>query len=120
MNTKCLIFLISVSLCAACTSPPQVETLRPAPTEAATQSATPPEPTELPVTQTPSIVIATVPVFVPFTVKNTVENSVLRAAPGPLFTAKTTLAQNTDLTVIAVAPGGEWVFVVTPFDSTGW
>src|SRR5687768_16837845 len=106
MNTKCVIFLISVSLCVACASPQQVGTQVPLPSE--TEATPPPDPTELPVTQTPSIVIATAPVFVPFTIKNTVENTVLRAGPGALFTAKTALALNTDLTVVAVAPGREW------------
>lgn len=125
MNTKCAIVLVSLSLCAACASPPPAGTTPPAltPAETDTEAAQPiesPEPTELPLTQTPVIVVATAPVFVPFTIRNTVENTVVRAGPGPLFTAKTALAQNTDLTVMAVAPGREWVFVVTPFDSTGW
>jgi hypothetical protein len=120
MSTNCLIVLIGVSLCVGCAAPQPVVTLVPAPSEAATDTPAPSEPAAPAVTQTPSVVIATAPVFVPFIIRNTVENTVLRAAPGPFFSAKTTLALNTELTVIAVAPGREWVFVVTPFDSTGW
>jgi hypothetical protein len=58
--------------------------------------------------------------YVPFFVNTTVENAVLRANPGALFAAKTTLAQNTRLLVLGIAPGREWVFVQTPLDSTGW
>lgn len=123
MKTKFTGLLIALSLCAACASPPPAGTLPPAPTEMETeptQTTQPPAPTETAVTQTPFVVVATAPVFIPFIIRNTVENTVVRAGPGPLFAAKTALAQNTELTVIAVAPGREWVFVVTPFDSTGW
>ena len=120
MKTKFTVLLITLSVCVACAAPQQVPTLPAARTEAEAAPTGTSSPTEFPATQTPAIVIATAPVFVPFTIKNTVENTVLRAGPGPLFTAKTALAQNTDLTVIAVAPGREWVFLVTPFDSTGW
>jgi hypothetical protein len=58
--------------------------------------------------------------YVPFTIATTVENAVLRAGPGALFNAKTTLALNSQLTVIGVAPGCEWIFVITTFDTTGW
>ena len=58
--------------------------------------------------------------YIPFTIATTVENAVLRAGPGALFNAKTTLALNSQLTVIGISPGCEWVFVITPFDTTGW
>lgn len=121
MNAKCMVFLITLSLCAGCASPQPVSTSVPLPTqvEAEEASATP-APTDPLVTQTPAIIIATAPVYVPFIIRNTVENTVLRAGPGALFTAKTALAANTELVAMGIAPGREWVFVVTPIDSTGW
>jgi hypothetical protein len=58
--------------------------------------------------------------YVPFYVTNTVENLVLRADPGYLFEAKTTLPSNARLLVLGRALGGEWIFVQTPFERTGW
>ena len=58
--------------------------------------------------------------YVPFFVTNTVENLVLRANPGYLFEAKTTLAPELRLLVFGRSPGNEWIFVQTPFERTGW
>ncbi|HLF74378.1 MAG TPA: hypothetical protein VI524_08535 [Anaerolineales bacterium] len=120
MKTKSMIVLVALFFSAACAPPQQAPTSVPAPTGAETGAATAPGPTEAAPTQTAAVLIATAPVYVPFTIRNTVENTVLRAGPSSLFTAKTALAQNTDLVVIGIAPGGEWVFVITPLDSTGW
>ena len=120
MSTKYIIFLITLSLCTACATPQPSTATVSVPTQGETESAGTPSPTGPAVTQTPAIVIATAPVYVPFTVKNTVENTILRAGPGPLFTAKTALAADTELVVMGTAPGREWVFVITPIDSTGW
>lgn len=119
MKTRFIILLLSLSLIPACAP---IQTASPAPTDTATATASAPPPTE-PATLTPTPEQASVPVQTPyvlFQTANTVENLILRAGPGSLFTAKTTLAQNTPLTVLGIAPGGEWVLVVTPFDKTGW
>ncbi|MBI5842210.1 MAG: SH3 domain-containing protein [Chloroflexi bacterium] len=112
----CLIVALLLVSCAS----PQAPTESPAETEPASTSV--PEPTAT-ITSTPEPVIPLTSIqtpFIPFLITNTVENAVLRANPGPLFNAKTTLALNTRLTVLGVTPGGEWVFVITPFDTTGW
>jgi len=49
-----------------------------------------------------------------------VENVVLRAGPGYLFDAKTTLPQNAGVVVLGRVPGGEWIFVETALERTGW
>ncbi|HET8580082.1 MAG TPA: hypothetical protein VFL31_03710, partial [Nitrospiraceae bacterium] len=89
MNTKSIAFLVNLSLCAACASPQQVPTVVTTPRQAkaeATQTIALPDPTDPAVTQTPIVVVATAPVFAPFFVHNTVENTIVRAGPGPLFT----------------------------------
>ncbi len=58
--------------------------------------------------------------FVPFYVVTNAENVILRAGPGIKFAAKTTLTQGLQLLVLSRVPGGEWIFVQTPFESTGW
>jgi SH3-like domain-containing protein len=58
--------------------------------------------------------------FVPFYVVTNAENVILRAGPGVKFAAKTTLTQGLQLLVLSRVPGGEWIFVQTPFESTGW
>ena len=120
MSRKRMVFLVSLLVSAACAPPQQITASLPPAAEEATEAATASAPSEISFTQTPAVVIATAPVFVPFTIRNTVENTVLRAGPGSLFTAKTALAADRELTVYGVAPGREWVFVVTPLDSTGW
>jgi hypothetical protein len=119
MKPKFTAFLIIALVCVSCASPgtpTQVQTQPPVQTE---PSFTPiPELTATSTSEPAPVSIQTA--YVPFTIANTVENAVLRANPGPLFNAKTTLAQNTQLTVIGISPGREWVFVITPFDTTGW
>lgn len=119
MKTRFVILLFILPLIPACAP---IQTASPAPIDVPTATTSAPPPTEPPtLTAVPEPV--SIPIQTPyvlFQVANTVENLVLRAGPGPLFTAKTTLAQNTRLTVLGIAPGGEWVLVITPFDNTGW
>lgn len=58
--------------------------------------------------------------FIPFYVTTNTENVLLRANPGVTFEPKTTLSLGLQLLVLSRVPGGEWIFVLTPFDSTGW
>ena len=58
--------------------------------------------------------------YIPFYVTTNAENVLLRAGPGVKFDPKTTLTQGLQLLVLSRAPGGEWIFVQTPFESTGW
>jgi hypothetical protein len=86
-----------------------------------TQEAAQTEVVESTPTQPPVVSTQNTPrPYVPFFVTNTVENLVLRANPGYLFEAKTTLAPDTRLLVLGRAPGDEWIFVQTPFERTGW
>lgn len=117
MRTKMEILLCIAFIVTACASP-QTPTQPPA---QADPTSTPlPQPTAA-VTATPEPALPAIQTpFVPFFVTNIVENAVLRANPGPLFAPKTTLAINTRLLVLGATPGREWIFVVTPFDTTGW
>lgn len=119
MKTRIVVLLVVLPLIAACAP---IQTASPAPTDVPTATASAPPPTEPPAFTPPpeSVSIPVQTPYVLFQVANTVENLVLRAGPGSLFTAKTTLAQNARLTVLGVAPGGEWTLVITPFDTTGW
>jgi len=58
--------------------------------------------------------------FVPFYATTNAENVILRAGPGVKFDPKTTLTQGLQLLILSRAPGDEWIFVQTPFESTGW
>ena len=58
--------------------------------------------------------------YVPFYATTNTENVILRANPGVKFDAKVTLIQGLQLLVLGRVPGGEWVFVQTPYESTGW
>jgi len=58
--------------------------------------------------------------YVPFYAATNAENVMLRTGPGVKFSAKTTLTQGLQLLILSRAPGGEWIFVQTPFESTGW
>jgi hypothetical protein len=49
-----------------------------------------------------------------------VDNLVLRANPGQLFEAKTTLPNASRLLVLGRSPGGEWLLVQTPLERMGW
>jgi len=122
MKQKLTSLLVIAFLCAACASQ-QTPTKLPAEATSASPSSTALAP-ESPAISTalaeePTVAPIQTP-YTPFTITNTVENAVLRAGPGALFTAKTTLAPNIQLTVMGISPGREWVFVVTPFDTTGW
>ena len=58
--------------------------------------------------------------YVPFYAVSNVDNLVLRANPGYLFEAKTTLPNASRLLVLGRSPGGEWLLVQTPLERTGW
>jgi len=58
--------------------------------------------------------------YIPFYVVTQVDNLILRANPGYLFEAKTTLPNASRLLVLGRAPGGEWLLVQTPLERTGW
>jgi len=58
--------------------------------------------------------------YVPFFAVSNVENLVLRANPGYLFEAKTTLPNASRLLVLGLAPGREWLLVQTPLERMGW
>jgi hypothetical protein len=123
MKRKLIPLFVIAFLCVAC-APTPTPTKLPAEATSTLPASTPllPEPSAiatLTLLAEPTVATIQTP-YVPFTLANTVENAVLRAGPGALFTAKTTLAQNTLLTAIGISPGREWVFVVTPFDTTGW
>jgi SH3-like domain-containing protein len=77
-------------------------------------------PTSMSQAITPTTVLALTSPFVPFYVVTNSENVMLRAGPGIKFDAKTTLKQGLQLQVLSRAPGGEWIFAQTPFESTGW
>lgn len=117
-----LIFSIVLVLLASCNF-----SRTPAPTEIAVeqtssamtstpQTETTPPPTLEPAPVEPAIV----PPYVPFYVVTQVDNLVLRANPGQLFEAKTTLPNASRLLVLGRAPGGEWLLVQTPLERTGW
>jgi hypothetical protein len=119
MRAKFILLLVVTLFTSNCASPPM-----PAPTTVPVEIT----PTELPTPASTAMEQATIqptiaPIqtpYTPFYVNTIVENLILRANPGALFTAKTTLAQNSRLLVLGIAPGREWIFVQTPFDNTGW
>ena len=123
MKTKNIpTFAILLSLLASCnfarTSPPTESTL--GPTSVST-TATPEAEATSPSTPEPAPVIPVMASpYVPFYVVTQVDNLVLRANPGQLFEAKTTLPNTSRLLVLGRAPGGEWLLVQTPLERTGW
>jgi hypothetical protein len=123
MKIKIPILVLVLSLLASCNVAPT-----PAPADLATapvlDSATAtsaPEATPLPSTTEPAPVIsASIAPYVPFYVVSQVDNLVLRANPGQLFEAKTTLPNASRLLVLGRAPGDEWLLVETPLERMGW
>jgi SH3-like domain-containing protein len=105
-------------LLTGCGAPTQAA---PAPTTSSKSTAIPPvtsSPSATDVAPTMNFVLPSP--FVPFYVATNAENVILRAGPGVKFAAKTTLTQALQLLVLSRVPGGEWIFVQTPFESTGW
>jgi len=123
MKTKTFItimlFILLISSCSyPPTSTPTVEVSEPDAIQATTTSETVATP---PSTPEPAPVISAVASpYVPFYVVTNVDNLVLRANPGPLFEAKTTLPNASRLLVLGRAPGSEWLLVQTPLERTGW
>lgn len=103
---------------AGCSTPPQTSL---APTATNVITAVPSVTPSLEATGTalPTEFMLPTP-FMPFSVTTNAENVILRAGPGVKFDLKTTLTQGLQLSVLSRAPGDEWVFVQTPYESTGW
>ena len=122
MKTKpTVIILLSILLITSCqpaTSTPPEETAGPTPAQptitSGTETTPPSTPEPAPAEATPAFP------YVPFYAVTQVDNLVLRANPGPLFEAKTTIPNAARLLVLGHAPGGEWLFVQTPLERTGW
>jgi SH3-like domain-containing protein len=114
------IWILLCLLLAGCGAPTQSI---PAPATTASSKSTPippattsPQATDI----TPTMDFVLPNPFIPFYVATTAENVMLRAGPGVKFAPKTTLTLGLQLLVLSRAPGGEWIFVQTPFESTGW
>ena len=123
MKTKYLFaFAIVLSLLVSCTasktSAPTEEALEVTPLALTSTPET--EATPLPTLQSAPVISAVSTPYVPFYVVTSVDNLVLRANPGSLFEAKTTIPNATQLLVLGRAPGSEWLFVQTPLERTGW
>lgn len=58
--------------------------------------------------------------FVPFEATAMVNALKVRTNPGYLFPALGVLPENTALTVLGRAPGGEWIYIQTPDGAKGW
>jgi hypothetical protein len=126
MKTKLfLIVLISILLTSSCSSPSTstpteqavgTEPVQATATTSASETEAPPLSTTIPVAVKP---VDASP-YVPFYVVTQVDNLVLRANPGPLFEAKTTLPNASRLLVLGRSPGGEWLLVQTPLERMGW
>ena len=115
------IWILICLLLAGCAAAPAQSVPAPVSTASSKSTAIPPA-TASPLTTDIAPTMDFVPPspFVPFYVTTNAENVILRAGPGVKFAAKTTLTQGLQLLVLSRAPGGEWVFVQTPFESTGW
>ncbi|MFT3895211.1 MAG: hypothetical protein QM730_26600 [Anaerolineales bacterium] len=123
MKTKTLFtFAIVLSLLASCTASqtpaPTAETLEETPLALTATPET--DATPLSTLQPAPVISAVSSPYVPFSVVTNVDNLVLRANPGPLFEAKTTIPNATKLLVLGRTPGSEWLFVQTPLERTGW
>ncbi len=115
--------LLSILLISSCSLPstptPTKGSVEPAFVQATSTSAmggTPPPSTPEPAPAEPTLASP----YVPFYAVTQVDNLVLRANPGPLFEAKTTLPNASRLLVLGRAPGSEWLLVQTPLERTGW
>ena len=112
--------IISVLLCVSCTYPqsaaPTESVEGPAETTSSSVTVSPLPPTSEPASLSTTFITP----YVPFYAVSQVENLILRANPGYLFEAKTTLPTASRLLVIGRSPGGEWLFVQTPLERTGW
>ena len=124
MKTKAFfIVLLSVLVVSSCSLPAtsvpvqesaKTETVQP------TESTSATVPTPLSTPEPAPVISAFTTPYVPFYVVTQVDNLVLRANPGPLFEAKTTLPNASRLLVLGRAPGSEWLLVQTPLERTGW
>ena len=125
MKTKTFMTaILSILLISSCTYPststPTEETSEPDLIQVTSTLETVSIP---PASQTPepSPVISTfASPYIPFYVVTQVDNLVLRANPGPLFEAKTTLPNTSHLLVLGRTPGNEWLLVQTPLERMGW
>lgn len=125
MKTRHLLSLvILLSLLASCnfsqTPKPTEEIVEGTPEVITATSTSEMKATPLPTPEPAPVISAYTTPYVPFYVVTQVENLVLRANPGQLFEAKTTLPNASRLLVLGRAPGGEWLLVQTPLERTGW
>jgi hypothetical protein len=123
MKTKLFVIVLSSILLISSCSYPATSTPagQIAETEQVQATSTSEAVPTLPSTTEPAPVIAAVASpYVPFYSVTQVDNLVLRANPGPLFEAKTTLPNASRLLVLGRAPGSEWLLVQTPLERTGW
>ena len=113
------LFILLISSCTVPTTSPMPEASA-EPTLVQATAAPETETTPLSTPEPAAVGPAFVTPYVPFYAVSNVENLVLRANPGPLFEAKTTLPNASRLLVLGRAPGGEWLLVQTPLERTGW
>ena len=113
-----LTWILICLLLTGCAAPTQAA---PAPAASSKSTAVPPATASPSATDiAPTMDFVPPSPFVPFYAATNAENVILRAGPGVKFAAKTTLTQGLQLLVLSRAPGGEWIFVQTSFESTGW
>jgi hypothetical protein len=116
-----LLSILLISSCTPVTSTPTGQVMGTEPVEATpTTSASDANPTPRSVIEPAPVIPADSSPYVPFYVVTQVDNLVLRANPGPLFEAKTTLKNASRLLVLGRAPGSEWLLVQTPLERMGW
>jgi len=118
----CILIVLLVTGCSkAMSSIPPTPTAAPATPLAAASAVASPNPSPFPslpaVTPTSS---ASPTPFTPFTVKPLVDNLKLRVNPGFLFETLILLQQTDTLTVLGMAPGGEWIYVKNEAGNEGW
>lgn len=120
--TLIVLLLPSMSGCSLFAAPSPTPTFPP--TSTATMML--PSPTEMPPTQalptaTPTATPMVLPTpITPLTAQAWVDNIVLRSGPGKLFENLKLYKENTTFTVLGMAPGGQWYFVVGPDNLAGW
>lgn len=116
-----LVFLCWASVLVGCTpilpisrSPvtPPASTFTPIPTFTPTVSVTPP-PTMAAISTQPGPAAT-------FYGAVSVDGANLRTGPGTVFPVRRLLAKGTQVLVLGVAPGGEWLFIQTDENARGW
>ena len=120
-------FMLAILMMSSCSMPGQEVT--PPVVSKDTMLATPliiQTNTPLPVhteTASPTLTSTTAPSatpFIPFTASVWAENVNVRTNPGYFFPALRLIKENSSLTVLGKAPGGEWVYARIPDGTEGW